>query len=104
MAALLLLRVAVGFFSVRDVTDAIEGGDSGWYEESEVAGERLFTEVLSLAGGLLAMAAGGSEKALSTWPVRLALLPGSISVEGCGVGRPAEGMAWEDITEKRDIL
>lgn len=70
---------------MREATDGTEGGDSGRYEESELTGERLFTEVVSLV--LLAMAAGGRTNAESIWPVRLTLLPGNISVEGAGVGR-----------------
>jgi hypothetical protein len=90
-AALLLLRVATGGFSGRDVADAVTGcGESGRYEESELTGEGLGTEMVSLA--LLAMAAGGRENEQSMWLVRLALLPDNISVEGAGVGSDGGGI------------
>ena len=74
--AVLLFRLAAAAFC-----DEFEGGEIGLYDESELTGEGVVMEALSLA--CPAIAAGGSVKVCSD---RLPLLPGRISVDGAGVG------------------
>jgi hypothetical protein len=75
--ALLLFRLEVAGFGA-----AFAGGDNGRYDESELTGEGVVKDALSLVWPTIA--AGGSVNVDS---VRLPFLPGRISVEGAGVGR-----------------
>jgi hypothetical protein len=77
--ALLLLPRAVAAFGV--VFEGGECGECGRYDESELTGEEVVRDPLSLAWA--AIAAGGSANVDSA---RFPLLLGRISVEGAGVG------------------